>query len=97
MKQDDFLTILQNLQSEANIVHVILGDFNIDYLKSNADFLRNYLDNYEMVVNTPTHISGSLIDHIYINKIFLEKYKIRSQKQCVYFSDHEAIKVKISI
>ena len=95
MKQEDFLYLLQHLQGLVDNVHIILGDFNVDYLKTNSEFLRNYLDNYKMIVEMPTHISGSLIDHIYIDKNFNEKFKIRSQRRSVYFSDHDAIIVNI--
>ena len=97
MKQAEFLCMLRHLQSHVDIVHVILGDFNINYTKDDYVFLENYLANqYKMVVDTPTHISGSSIDHIYVHKDITNNYKIKVQKQYVYFSDHDAFKLDIS-
>ena len=97
MKQADFINILQHLRGHVDIVHVILGDFNIDYMKDDFVFLRTYLANdYEMIGSTSTHISGSSIDHVYVHEVILNKYNIKAQKQCVYFSDHDAIKINIS-
>ena len=48
-----------------------------------------------MIVEKATHISGSLIDQIYIEKGFNDKYNIKSQFRPVYYSDHDAIIVNI--
>ena len=95
MRKEDFLYLIQHLQSQVDNVQIILGDFNIDYLKPDCDFLRNNLQNYEMVVQSATHISGSLIDHIYVEKDFKEEYEIKLQIIPVYYSDHNAIIVNI--
>ena len=70
MRKEDFLYLIQHLQGQVDTVQIILGDFNIDYLKPDCEFLRSNLNNYEMIVEKATHISGSLIDHIYIKKKF---------------------------
>ena len=49
-----------------------------------------------MIVDGATHISGTLIDHIYIEKSFKDRFNIKSQRTPVYYSDHEAIIVNIS-
>ena len=54
-----------------NDINVILGDFNIDGYKENTD-LKILLDEYTMIVNDPTHISGSLLDYIYVKTIFFK-------------------------
>ena len=61
-------------------------------MKDGYVFLQNYFANdYRMLVRTPTHISGSTIDHIYAHRIILDKYEIKVEKKCLYFSDHDAI------
>ena len=43
------------------------------------------------MVNKPTHISGSLIDHVYIIRALMEEFFIN----VIYFSDHEAASIVI--
>ena len=98
MRQDEFLYIIRHLQSHVEIAHMILGDFNIDFMKDECEFLRNCLANdYKMVnAGAPTHISGSLIDQVYVHALILNNYNIKVRKECVYFSDHDAIKLNIT-
>ena len=46
---------------ESRKIHVIVGDFNV---KPNVE-LCNVLKQYEQLVVEPTHISGSLLVHIF--------------------------------
>ena len=55
-------------------IDIILGGFNINAVGENQSLI-NMLRNYEQIVKDSTHISGSLLDHVYIH-------------QDVYFSDH---------
>ena len=48
-----------------NDITIILGDFNIDAYKENTN-LKLLLEQYTMIVSDPTHLSGSLLDHIYV-------------------------------
>ena len=48
---------------------IILGDFNINSLQQ--AMLQYQLINYE-----PTHISGSLLDHVHINKQTSQKFSM---------------------
>ena len=48
-----------------------------------------------MIVEKATHVSGSLIDQIYVEKSFKDKYNIKSQVKPVYYSDQDAIIVNI--
>ena len=90
--QNDFLYIIQHCFSRIGNIDIIFGDFNIDALKG-RNYVSEYLSQYEMVVNSPTHISGSLIDHVYINKDLYQQIEITSMVKNVYFTDHEAIKI----
>ena len=97
LPQTQFLDMLRHLQYQVDEeVHFILGDFNINYYKDECNFLREYLTDYEMVANTPTHISGSLIDHVYIHKNIINVINIDVLIHSVYFSDHEAVIIKIN-
>ena len=60
------LSQLQDLICSEQI-QIILGDFNTDGFDSdNYAFLSNSLEIYYMVVQDPTHLSGSQIDHVYL-------------------------------
>ena len=95
MRKEDFLYLIHRLQCQVDSVQIILDDFDINYLKSDCKFSRNNLNNYEMIVEKATHISGSLIVQIYIEKSFKDKYNIKSQVRPVYYSDHDPIIINI--
>ena len=59
--------ILENLLSDCHIIDKVLADFNIDILNSTNINLQNAFSNYKLLVNEATHISGSLLDHLYVN------------------------------
>ena len=92
MKQEDFVYTIQHLQGRVDNVHIIIGDFNVDFFKTDSDYLRNFLNNYRMIVEKSTHIPGSLINHIYKQKDFYENYHT-----LFFFSDHDAIMINISV
>ena len=67
-KLEDFIYIFNHFLSrmEGNI-HIILGDFNINAFEENKNKkLKEVLINYNQILEEPTHISGSLIDQVYI-------------------------------
>ena len=41
-------------------------------------------------------LSGSILDHVYVKKSFLEDYKVEIVVLNTYFSDHDAVRVKVS-
>ena len=53
-----------------------------------------FTDHIEMV-NKLTHISGSLIDHVFIKKDLMEEFFINATVENIYFSDHDAIRILI--
>ena len=76
-------------------IDIIAGDFNYDLLKvSENKFLDIFTDCVQMV-NKPTHISGSLIDHVYIKKSLMEELFYNATVQNIYFSDHDAVRIII--
>ena len=57
-------------------------------------FLDIFIDHVQMI-NKPTHISGSLIDHVYIKKALMEEFFTNVSVEIIYFSDHDAIRIAI--
>ena len=47
------------------------------------------------MVNKPTHISGSLIDHVCIKKTLVEEFFINVTVEIISFSDHDAVRIVI--
>ena len=45
------------------------------------------------MVNKPTHISRSLIDHAYIKKILTEEFFTKATVENIYFSDHDGVRI----
>ena len=70
LKLDDFIyTINHFLSQTENNIQLILGDFNYNAFRedSSREKLSEVLADYNQIVDQPTHISESLIDHVYIN------------------------------
>ena len=45
-------------------IDIIAGDFSYDLLKVSQNIFLDIFTDHIQMVNKPTHISGSLIDHI---------------------------------
>ena len=89
--QNNFAGIMRYFLLRENDILMIFGDFNINALEGN-DYMSQYLSNYKMIVTSPTHISGSLLDHAYVLHNFFENFKGTNYMKSVYFSDHDAVK-----
>ena len=63
-----FSQLMQYLLA-ANSIDIIAGDFNYDVLKVIENKLLDIFTDHVQMINKPTHISGLLIDHVYIKKI----------------------------
>lgn len=92
--QEESLYMIQHFLGNSAI-DVILGDFNVNALGDNNYFM-DYLTDYEQIVSEPTHISGSIIDHIYINRNILKNLNVKTLIKNIYFSDHDAIQLRIT-
>ena len=75
----------------ANEIDIVAGDFN---LKPNEQ-LNYILEAYDQLVSEPTHIGGSIIDHVYVKSSFRWNYDVTVSIKTVFFSDHEAIRISI--
>ena len=83
---------------EDNPVDIILGDFNMNYFNdSEVRKLKELMETlmFKQIVQTATFISGSLLDHVYVNPIVVAN--AHSSVVSVYYSDHEAIKISLNI
>ena len=91
-----FFSRLENLLSDRHIIDIVLGDFNIDILNSTNINLQKVLSNYTLLVHESTHISGSLLDHVYVNNETLQKFSVDKAKiVSIYFSDHDVVKFRL--
>ena len=75
-------------------IHIILGDMNINALDDD-NYFAHFLSDYKQVVNEPTHISGTLIDHIYVHNDIFHETSVSSIIKSVYYSDHDAVQLKL--
>ena len=71
-------------------IDVIAGGFSCDLLQVSEYKLLDILTDHVQMVNKPTHISGSLIDHVYIKKSLIEEFFSNATVENIYFSDHDA-------
>ena len=62
---------------------IILSDFNINVVANNNS--QQIMSQYQLINYQPTHISGSLLDYVYINRQTLQKISIEAI-QTVYIS-----------
>ena len=80
----------------AYTIDLIFGDFNINYLNdSEFEPLRLLMGStdFNQIVGSPTFISGSLLDHVYVRTTSLEV--LENTVINVYYSDHDAIRLVI--
>lgn len=76
----------------SNAVGIILEDFNINAFQRN-DRLENVLSSYNQNVAASTHISGLLLDQIYIHQEFSKELSMQSITD-IYLSDYDAVKFR---
>ena len=57
--------------------------------------LLNHFTEHVQIVNKLTHISGSLIDYVYIKKTLMGEYSANATVENIYFSDHDAMTIVI--
>ena len=80
---------------ERSSAHFVIGDFNIDVFNDNMQ-LKNILSDYTQVVKEPTHLSGSLLDQIYVRNTVLQEFSVSASVIDLYFSDHDAVRLKMT-
>ena len=90
----EFSQLMQYLLG-ANSIDIIAGDFNYDLLKVIQNKLLDIFTDHAQMVNKPTQIYGSLIDHVYIKKTLMEEFSTSVTDENIYFSDHHALRIVI--
>ena len=94
----DFFINQLNQYIERISVDIILGDFNIDgFTTEESRLVHDTLQNYELSVDFPTHIDGGMLDHIWIRKDLLNVVDMKVTRKCLNNSDHDAVKVQLSL
>lgn len=91
----DFVNGIEYLL-RAHSIDVILGDLNVNvfnaiYMQPLTDLMESF--NYVQILKKPTFISGSLLDHVYVRQAI--KANAHSSVISVYYSDHDAIRIKL--
>ena len=85
------------LNSQKEDIDIILGDFNINAADFDHEETSSCLSSsYNLIVNEPTHLSGSVLDHIYVNKKIFKHLKYDVNLISVNFTDHDAVSLKLS-
>ena len=79
---------------QAMSIDFIAGDFNIDGYQETQ--IKNILIGYSQLVEEPTHIGGSLLDHVYVRNTILQEFDVNVSILNTYFSDHDAVRIKLS-
>ena len=69
---DSVSDIVQSYYTE-----IIVGDFNIETYESEQANLVRVISSYDMVVNDATHISGSLLDLVFVRKCILQETDVK--------------------
>ena len=90
----EFSQIMQYLLA-AYSVDIIGGDFNYDILKVTENKLSGIFGDHVQIVNKAAHISGPLIDHVYVKKTLMEEFLINLTVENIYFSDHDTVRIVI--
>lgn len=83
MSLDEFCRVLEYFLV-VNSVDVIAGEFNYDLSKVLSNKLLDHMILYNQVVNEPTDISGSQIDHVYIKSALLEEFHTKTIVRIVF-------------
>ena len=70
-------------------------DFNYDLLKVSENKLLDAFTHHVQMVNQSPHISGSLIDRVYINKTLMEEFSTNVSVENICSTDHDALRTVI--
>ena len=90
MAIQEYFKMLQYLLA-INSIDILAEDFNYDLLKVSENEVVDIFADHAQTVNKPTHISGSLTDHVYIKKTLMEEFSTNETVKNIYFSDHDAL------
>ena len=76
---------------------IILGDFNIDYLKQSSNQVVSWFEarNFVQIIQKPTHIKGGLINPVWVPSPLpdIVHYNIKS----VFLSYHDMVQINLPL
>ena len=90
----EFFQMFQYLLATHSI-DIITGYFNYDLLKVLQNKVFDIFRNHVQMVNKPNHISGSLIDHVYIKQTLTEEVFTNLTVENIYFSNYDSVRIEI--
>lgn len=76
---------------------LIMGDFNIDICDESQNFTNALVEGYGFyqLVNNATHVSGSLLDHVYVYTKSVQAITCKNFPS--YYSDHDILQIKMGL
>ena len=87
----EFLRDLGNLVKGTKNCFIV-GDFNIDFLRNSREPIIKTITSkgFTQIITAPTHLSGGLLDHIYMK---YPEHEIEFYVDFPFFSDHALISI----
>ena len=73
----------------SDMIPVVAGDFNFHKTEPNALTKFFSINNFEQLVQEPTHDDGNTLDHCYVPKDKKEHFQVKLHSP--YYSDHDAL------
>ena len=92
MHTQELFQMLQYVLS-INSIDIIAGNFYYDLFFFSQNKVLDIFTDHVQTVNKPTYITGSLIDHVYINKALTEEFFTNVTVENSYFSDHDDVRI----
>ena len=90
---EDFIKNLKSLRSSKK-PQMIIGDFNFCYHENNLTLKYLHINNFDQIIQEPTHIEGSLLDQAHVKDV-KRKFKYLVEVHSKYYSDHKGLSIVI--
>ena len=97
-KYDKMLIKIEDLLNKEKVT-IIIGDFNICYLKDPSNKISRALESlhFRQLVNEPTHEEGGCIDHLYFYAPTAIETEYLLQIDPAYYSDHDCLYLHVNV
>ena len=88
--------VLEHLNLNKSVL--VLGDMNIDLSKQPLNLFTKALMKigFQQLVQSPTHILGGILDHVYVYCVDSTKFTLYKTHP-LYYSDHDAVAILVHI
>ena len=73
---------------------MVVGDFNFCYHESNSTLKYLINNNFNQLIQEPTHIDGNILDQAHVRDV-KGKFKYFQEVHSKYYSDHKGISIII--